>query len=341
MTSASSGSTGAAKSKKTSKKKGDQSRCNPDRPVADVKCEDVNRESKGKVPRRLQAIDAMPVLEPFEMVMIDPKKLAKVSDEPVELSMPDWLDVAAAPARAHDQRGFATKVRHRGRELDPMVVLGTDERRTYNDRSYPWGCICKVVTSTGTGSGVIVGPRHVLTASHVVNWSVPGGVNGVVEVHRAGATVSAVSVIRRVFAFTRVTGSVGWTELDEDYAVLETADSIGDRFGWLGVRRYSSSWDRDSYWYNIGYPGDVGSANWPTWQRSKWLDEHAWDFGGGRAMDTNADINPGNSGGPMFAWWTDGPYVVAVVSAHDVDDRENFCSGGNDIVRLVRIARGL
>jgi V8-like Glu-specific endopeptidase len=186
-----------------------------------------------------------------------------------------------------------------------------------------------------------VGPNHVLTASHVVNWSVPGGVNGVVEVHRAGATVSAISAITRVFAFTRVTGSIGWTELDEDYAVLETADAIGDRFGWLGTRRYSSGWDGDPYWYNLGYPGDVGNSRWPTWQRGKWLDEHAWDFGSARAMDTNADINPGNSGGPMFAWWDEGPYVVAVVSAHDPDDQENYCAGGSDIVRLVRTARGL
>ena len=80
---------------------------------------------------------------------------------------------------------------------------------------------------------------------------------------------------------------------------------------------------------------------WPTWQRSKWLDEHAWDFGSGRAMDTNADINPGNSGGPMFAWWAEGPHVVAVVSAHDPGDAENYCSGGRDLVRVVRAARGI
>ena len=70
-----------------------------------------------------------------------------------------------------------------------------------------------------------MGPNYVLTASHVVNWSVPGGVNWVVEVHRAGPTVSAISAIRRVFAFTRVTGSIGWTEFDEVYAVRETENA--------------------------------------------------------------------------------------------------------------------
>ncbi|WP_198652216.1 trypsin-like serine peptidase [Nocardioides allogilvus] len=327
----------------TNKRETDRSsnRCDPDRPVDNVRCEDVDREGSGKVPEVFRSLDALADLEAFEVVRVDAKMLADVSDEPIEFSVPDWSDIRSRPVAALRQEGYRPRIRFRGKELQPAVVLGSDERRTYSDRSYPWGCVCKVITSVGSGSGVIIGPRHVLTASHVVNWSVPGGVNGTVEVHRAGATVSAVSPIRRVFAYTQVTGTVGWTELDEDYAVLEVADPIGDRFGWLGCRTYSSSWDGDAYWYNVGYPGDVGGAAWPTWQRSKWLNEHAWDFGSGRAMDTDADINPGNSGGPMFAWWSDGPYAVSVVSAHDVEDRENYCSGGSDIVRLVRLARGL
>lgn len=315
--------------------------CDTDRPMLRVLCEDIDRDARKKVPKELRGIEGRMELEPFKVNLLSPDDLENVSDEALEAFLPEWEAVRSKPERALRQEGYRPRIRFRGKELEPAVVLGTDERRTYNDRSYPWGCVCKVVTSVGSGSGVLVGPRHVLTASHVVNWSVPGGVNGVVEVHRAGATVSAVSTIIRVTAFTQVTGSVGWTELDEDYAVLETADAIGDRFGWLGTRRYSSSWDDDPYWYNIGYPGDVGGAMWPTWQRSKWLDEHAWDFGSARAMDTNADINPGNSGGPMFAWWSEGPYVVAVVSAHDVEDRENYCAGGSDLVRVVRAARGI
>jgi V8-like Glu-specific endopeptidase len=327
-----------AKSDKTKQR---ESECNPDRPLEQVRCEDIDREADEKVPKDFRGMDALIDLPSFEVVRLTSEDLRSVSDEPLEAQIPDWVPVRAQPRPALRQEGFRPTIRYRGKELEPLVVIGTDERRTYNDRSYPWGCVCRVVTSVGIGSGVIVGPRHVLTASHVVNWAVPGGVNGVVEVHRAGATVSALSAIQRIFAFTRVTGGVGWTELDEDYAVLETADRIGDRFGWLGTRTYSSSWDGDTYWYNLGYPGDVGGTMWPTWQRHKWLNEHAYDFGSGRAMDTNADLNPGNSGGPLFAWWSAGPCVVSVASAHDVDDGENYCSGGSDLPRLVRVARGL
>ena len=153
-----------------------------------------------------------------------------------------------------------------------------------------------------------------LTASHVVDWAAAGGVSGSVEVLRGGAAGSATSRIVRVHAFTQVTGSIGWTELDEDYAVLVVADRIGDWFGWLGSRTYDGGWDDDPYWFDIGYPGDV-AARAPDFQTGRWLDEHAFDFGRGRAMDTNADTFFGQSGGPMAAFWSDGPYAVAVVSA--------------------------
>ena len=278
--------------------------------------------------------------EPFEVVRVDRAAVAEVAaEQELEPYIPEWVDVRAKPTSAQKLSKYRPRVRLGDKEVDPLVVLGSDERRTYNTTAYPWGCICKVIAGGFTGSGIIVGPRHVLTASHVVNWNAPGGVSGSVEVHRNGGAVRAITRIVRVHAFTRVTGSVGWFELDEDYAVLTTASPIGSAFGYLGVKTYNSSWDGDSYWANVGYPGDVGSAMVPTRQWSKWLDEHSFDLGSGRAMDTNADINPGNSGGPMFAWWSNGPYVVAVVSAHDPGDNENYCSGGRDLTRLVSVAR--
>jgi len=298
----------------------------------------VNKAATEKVPLKLRSVDLLIDPEAFEFELVSTERLDKVSDEPIKPLLPNWIDQCYKPKRAIDYGRPKAKLEHRGRKVDPLVVLGGDDRRTYSDTSYPWGCVCKILTSAGSGSGVIVGPRHVLTASHVVNWAVSGGVNGSVEVHRAGPAVSAISRITRVHAFTRVTGSVGWSELDEDYAVVITADRIGDRFGWLGTKTYNSSWDDEPFWMNIGYPGDVAGARFPIFQRRKELDEHGWDYGSGRAMDTDADINPGQSGSPMFAFWDDGPYAVAVVSSHDVEDRENYCSGGSDLPRLVRVA---
>jgi V8-like Glu-specific endopeptidase len=294
------------------------------------------RQMPGNVSKAL----LLPEIEPFKVSTVDRKALARYSNDPIRPHAPDWMGVTARPMKNLFAGKGRSKVRFRGIELEPLWVLGAEDRRTYYDTNYPWRCVCKINTSAGSGSGVIVGPRHVLTASHVVNWSVASGVNGSVEVLRGGAMVSATSRIVRVHAFTRIGPSIGWTELDEDYAVLITADRIGDWFGWLGTRTYNSSWDDDPYWFNIGYPGDIASGSFPIFQNGRTLDEHSFDFGSGRAMDTNADTFFGQSGGPMAAFWDDGPYAVAVVSAQSASgSRENYCSGGSDLPRLVR--RGL
>jgi V8-like Glu-specific endopeptidase len=300
------------------------------------------RNPTKQMPGNVRAALLLPEIEPFEVTTVDRRALARYSGDPIKPHAPEWLAVTAKPMKDLFAGRSRARVRYRGIELEPLWVLGADDRRTYYDTNYPWRCVCKINTRAGSGSGVIVGPRHVLTASHVVNWAAASGVEGSVDVLRAGALVSATSRIVRVHAFTRVTGGIDWHELDEDYAVLVTADRIGDWFGWLGTRTYNSSWDGDPYWFNIGYPGDLGGGNFPIFQNGRNLDEHALDFGGGRAMDTNADTFFGQSGGPMAAFWDDGPYAVAVVSAQSRGgDRENYCSGGGDLPRLVRRAREL
>lgn len=297
-------------------------------------------EPEGKLTKKLASKLLLPEIKPFELEIVNREKLLEVSEEPITPKKSEWLAGAIKPKKQIMAGEYKPRVQYKGTDLEPLWVLGTDDRRTYSDTRYPWGCVCKINTSAGSGSGVIIGPRHVLTASHVVNWATSAGVNGSVDVHRAGGAVSATTAIVRVLAFTQVTGTIGWTELDEDYAVLTTADRIGDMFGWFGARTYSSSWDDDPYWFNIGYPGDIAGANFPIYQNGRTLDEDAWDFGGGRAMETNADTFFGQSGGPMAAFWDDGPYVVSVVSAQSSSGSpENYCSGGRDLTRLVRMAR--
>ncbi|MFQ3198942.1 MAG: hypothetical protein ACI81A_002671 [Paraglaciecola sp.] len=170
-----------------------------------------------------------------------------------------------------------------------------------------------------------------LTASHVVDWSSNGA--GTVEVHRCAGLVRAITAITRVWFYTKVTGSVSWFKADEDYAVLVTADRIGDLFGWMVTRTYSSLWDDEPYWFNIGYLGSIGSALRPRFQR----DKNMMNLGPARSMSTRADLTPGSSGGPMFAFWNDRPYVVAVVSSEDTE--ENWCAGGSWLTNLVRHAQ--
>jgi V8-like Glu-specific endopeptidase len=285
-------------------------------------------------------------LPTFKTIEVDRELLRREgSAEVLRPFRPDWQSASVRPGSRHPVRARA-RVQRQGRELDPLTIWQPDDRRIYYDTSYPWGLVCRIAMNNGsTGSGVIVGPRHVLTANHVVDWATGGA--GVVEVLRYGASTLLTTSINAVWSYPGVQlgTSIGYTEVDEDYAVLITQDPIGDMFGRFGVRTYNSSWDDEPYWFNVGYPGDIGGSRqasmFPIWQRDKELDEDEVDYGSGRGMTTTADTFPGQSGGPMFAFWDEGPYVVSVVSAQGqyyLSGDENWCAGGSDLTRLVNFA---
>lgn len=291
-----------------------------------------DKTANGKIPNELKSM-LMPEPIPYKLQEIRATRKDKLIFKPTEPMIPKWFGSNPIPQKA--RLPFPPRVLIKGKRVTPLTVFNPEDRRTYHDISYPWGTICRVITAAGLGSGVIVGPRHVLTASHVVDWS--GNSGGTVEVHRSGATVRASTFITKVWYYTKVTGTVDWFEQDEDYSVLITSQRIGDLFGWMGTRTYNSSWDDEPYWWNIGYPTSIGSGIRPTYQRNKKLDEPWYDLGPARSMSTDADLTAGNSGGPMFGFWSNGPYVVAVVSSEDSD--ANWCSGGSWLTNLVNHAR--
>lgn len=287
-----------------------------------------NQAPEGRIPKDLQDI-FLPEPKPYDIKKLRADQDFKPEAVTTTPKIPSWFGVHPIPEKA--LLPIPPRISNKGEDAQPLTMFSPENRRIYNDLSYPWGTICRVITAAGAGSGVIVGPRHVVTASHVVDWS--GNTGGTVEVHRSGSTVRASTAITRIWYYTKVTGTVGWFEQDEDYAVLITSQRIGDLFGWMGTRTYNSAWDNEPYWWNIGYPGSIGSGIRPTYQRNARLDEPWYDLGPARAMSTRADLTPGNSGGPMFGFWSNGPYVVAVASSETSD--KNWCSGGSWLTNLV------
>ena len=249
---------------------------------------------------------------------------------------PPWLGASFAPRRASGPR--RPIVMHRGEKLDPFFIHPPDDRTLYDDTTYPWGCVCRITRPDGGGgSGVLIGPRHVLTASHVVEWT--SNTAELIEVHFAGNAARATAFTEVAWAYTQIVGEATASNIDDDYAVLTITERLGDLFGFFGVKQYNSSWDDDAVWDTIGYAADLAQFNFPTFQRSQSLDEDAFDLGSGRAIVTSADVIFGQSGSPMFGFWPNDPvpYVVAVVSAGR--DGENVCAGGSNLNNIVRLAR--
>jgi V8-like Glu-specific endopeptidase len=289
-----------------------------------------------KIPTELAALgESGP---PSKSVRFIERAAVRKLDIPATLEghAPPWLPVSFAPKRA----GMPPPpiVSHRGERLDPLVIHQPDDRRIYSDLSYPWVCVCRITRPDGRrGSGVLIGARHVLTASHVVQWNT--NVAERIEVHFAGNAAQATAFTDVAWAYTQIIGDPTSSTVDDDYAVIVLNQRLGDRFGFFGTKLYDAAWDDDNVWDTIGYAPDVSMGNFPTFQKNVSLDEDEFDLGSGRAMTTSADAMPGQSGSPMFGRWTGDPvaYAVAVVSAGGGGD--NWCAGGSDLNGIVHHAR--
>src|SRR5215211_6507431 len=252
-------------------------------------------------------------------------------------SMPDdGSRFAKFPRYLPKEKSFL--LRHRDLWYAPTTIFPPDGRGPYYDTRYPWRCLCRVQTAQGSGSGVIIGPRHVLTASHVVDWT-PGWAT--IAVLQQNLTPLDTGNAILAYASARIgPGSIGDSDSDEDYAVLVLDRRLGETYGWFGSRTYDSAWDDEtSAWRNVGYPSDRGwGGTTPVYQRDFFLNELAADYGSARLIRSDTFDNwPGQSGGPVFGFWQDGPYVVGVVSGQGSD--YNYISGGNLLTSLVSRAR--
>lgn len=225
------------------------------------------------------------------------------------------------------------------RDVRPTTVFSPDGRWVYYDEHYPWRCLVRMTRPSGwSGSGVLIGPRHVLTASHCVDWT-PGWLR--VDVLYTNGSALATAHGTLAYYTEQVTAAnYSSTNMDDDYSVIVLDQRLGDRFGWFGARTYSDSWDDEVLpWRNIAYPQDFSSTGeLATYQRDFALDENDYDSDAGRVLLSDTFDNwPGQSGSPVFGFWSDGPYVVGVTSGESSSN--NFVAAGERLTGLVRRAR--
>lgn len=274
----------------------------------------------------------------LDVVKIDRRVLAKDGIRSLAASMPNTdKKVSVQPKRRKPPADY--KIRFGDLRYDPTTIFNPDGRRPYYDESYPWRCLVRVTTPRGwSGSGALIGPRHVLTASHCVDWT-PGWLTVDVMYSNGSSLASANGTL--AYASSKVgPGTIPDDESDEDYAVIVLDQPLGEAYGWLGSRTYDSGWDDEtSAWHSIGYPQDwSGNGEIAAWQTDFLLNELGLDYGSARLIRSQTFDNwPGQSGSPVFGFWDDGPHVVGVVSGQGAD--YNYISGGSLLPSLINRAR--
>ena len=267
----------------------------------------------------------------------------KTIDAGTDGHIPDHVDVEYV-ARLEPQSLRRPKFIERGDveriEGGVKTVFGDDGRRVFYSTAYPWRCNGRVESSLGVGSGVMVGPRHLLTASHMIDWR-PNNTTGWLKFtpmyYNGSAPYGSAWAVRTYCKIKVTPPTIDSTEAKFDYVVVVLDRLAGNATGWLGTKSYSDSWDGGAYWTHVGYPGDLTGTQRPIWQGGIALDGDFWSPDSHESMSHRGDVWPGQSGGPFWGYWGGQPYAVAVQSAHNPSN--NFASGGSDMVDLVIRAR--
>jgi V8-like Glu-specific endopeptidase len=183
---------------------------------------------------------------------------------------------------------------------------------------YPYTAVVEVVATfkDGTsmqGSGVMVSPNDVLTASHML-WDVDhGGAATSVTIYAGrdgGSTPFGAENASQWFYFQVDDKGHQLTQQQAQYdvGIISLPTREGDQTGWFGMDPNAHSGN----YHLTGYPAIYGP--------DRMCDDYGYAKEDATYFTFNFDgieSNPGNSGGPLWYQGADGPYVVGVCSTTD------------------------
>ncbi len=222
--------------------------------------------------------------------------------------------------------------------------------------AWPYTTIGRVFTGTNpdlstwdwSGSGTLVGPNLLLTASHVVPWAASDA-NALwwmkfVAGYGDGNGVAS-SYVQTCYGVPRYQDASG-ADTGHDVVICRLYSSIGQTVGWMG----SQSWgDLSTYenisnsLFSIGYPGAYKNAEEPEWVYFPNL--HDTDDDGQGAIELECDdfASPGWSGGPLYGPIDNQWKIVGVDSDSEAEyifpaseEHDSVFAGGSWMVGLIK-----
>lgn len=261
---------------------------------------------------------------------------------------PEHLPLAYSPRMVERARTIALR---EGYDV-PNAVFPPDSRIVFQDTTYPWSTVGRVDTESGSCTGTMVGRRLMLTGSHCIRWTTSGtGWVKFTPAYYNGSAPFGVAWAERVISWLKADGSDGLSDLETafDYVVVVLDKNLGDVTGWTGYRTYSSSWNGETYWDQIGYPGDLTGAQRPVLFDNGAITsvgEHSTSGQQGYVLGHFIDTAGGHSGGPYWGWW-DGETFPRVVGTDSTSPQtpgsgtggDNEAGGGPGLTSLIDWAR--
>ena len=237
-----------------------------------------------------------------------------------------------------DKRAAAPAPPAADAEDDPTeaIPIGADEGLVE-----PWRTIGKIIgrypdgVNRVSGTGVLVGPWHLLTASHVVTGDPPGTEYTFYPAYRNGERTGTGSE----FSQARIVGFVG-IHIDEveawDYMVCQLDRSLGWEWGWNGTKGSGNDgYYLNNLWTSAGYPGNLEDGK-RLFRNTMSVYEVADRKHDSSLIKAWGDTAEGWSGGPLIRWNVSSGYqeVAGVLSGG-----ESYFAGGPEMGRLVQWTR--